>query len=306
MEKSAERSDLMQTPASLKWLVAGLTFSILWASASAATKIGLISAQPFTIALSRFAVASAIMLIIAHLILHKKLPGSLKIWMQLTVYGFFNISLYLGLYVLAMEEVSAGIGTLFVATNPVLITLISTIWYKQKIGGRTWMSFFLCMAGVLLAAYPLIGNGYASIKGLLIMLMSMLCYSVGAIYFSRKQWDGLHLLTINAWQTLIGGILLLPFFIIFYNPSANIFDLRLLGSILWLAIPVSIGAVMIWLYLLRQDAIKASFWLFLCPIAGFAIAALLMKEPLSLYTLTGVILVLAGLYLTQSGRLSSG
>lgn len=292
----------MQSPASLKWFAAGFTFSILWASASAATKIGLISAQPFTIAISRFAVASAFMIIIAHLVLRKKFPVSRKIWKQLAVYGFLNISLYLGLYVLAMEEVSAGIGTLFVATNPVLITLISTIWYKQKVSGKTWMSLLLCLIGVFLAAYPLIGDGYASIKGLLIMVLSMLCYSVGAIYYSRKDWQGLHILTINAWQTLIGGVLLLPFFMVFYKSSANSFDLRLLFSVLWLALPVSIGAVLIWLYLLRRDTIKASFWLFLCPIAGFAIAALLMKEPLSLYTLVGVIFVLGGLYLTQSVR----
>jgi len=302
MEKSAERPDLMQSPASLKWLTAGLSFSILWASASAATKIGLISAQPFTIAISRFGVAAAFMLIITHLILSKKLPRSQKIWKQLTVYGFLNISLYLGLYVLAMEEVSAGIGTLFVATNPVLITLISTIWFKQKVQPRIWISLILCGVGVLLAAYPLIIAGYASIKGLLIMVLSMICYSVGAIYYSRKDWQGLHILTINAWQTLIGGILLLPAFIIFYDPSANNFDLRLLGSVLWLALPVSIGAVMLWLYLLSRDTIKASFWLFLCPIAGFAIASLLMNEPLTFYTLIGVIFVLGGLYLTQAGR----
>ena len=292
----------MRSPASLKWLTAGFSFSILWASASAATKIGLISAQPFTIAISRFGVAAAFMLIIAHLILSKELPRSQKIWKQLTVYGFLNISLYLGLYVLAMEEVSAGIGTLFVATNPVLITLISAIWYKQQIHRRIWISLILCGLGVLLAAYPLIIAGYASIKGLSIMVLSMVCYSVGAIYYSRKDWQGLHILTINAWQTLIGGILLLPAFIIFYDPSANNFDLRLLGSVLWLALPVSIGAVMLWLYLLSRDTIKASFWLFLCPIAGFAIASLLMNEPLTFYTLIGVIFVLGGLYLTQAGR----
>lgn len=292
----------MQSPASFKWLTAGFSFSILWASASAATKIGLLSAQPFTIAISRFGVAAAFMLIITHLILSKELPRSQKIWKQLTVYGFLNISLYLGLYVLAMEEVSAGIGTLFVATNPVLITLISAIWYKQKVHRRIWISLILCGAGVLLAAYPLIIAGYASIKGLLIMVLSMVCYSVGAIYYSRRDWQGLHILTINAWQTLIGGILLLPAFIIFYDPLANSFDLRLLGSVLWLALPVSIGAVLLWLYLLSRDTIKASFWLFLCPIAGFAIASLLMNEPLSFYTLVGVIFVLGGLHLTQADR----
>jgi probable blue pigment (indigoidine) exporter len=39
--------------------------------------------------------------------------------------------------------------------------------------------------------------------------------------------------------------------------------------------------------------------LFLCPVFGFIIAALSLHEPLSLYTMAGVLLVTAGLYLIQ-------
>ena len=117
--------------------------------------------------------------------------------------------------------------------------------------------------------------------------------------FSRQDWQNLHILTINGWQTLIGGVCLLPFMIFFFDGSANTFDWRWWGAVLWLAIPVSIVAVLLWLYLLRDNPVNASAWLFLCPIAGFAIAALLMGEPLSWLTLVGVLLVIVGLYLVQ-------
>ncbi|WP_244518897.1 DMT family transporter [Parapedobacter composti] len=276
-----------------------MAFAILWASASAATKIGLQSAQPFVMAITRFALAAAIMLGISHTLIQRTIPADKRIWKQLIIYGFLNVGLYLGLYVLAMQEVSAGLGTLFVATNPVLIMLINTIWYKQPLKPIAIISFALCIAGMLVAAYPLFADSHASPRGIFTLFLSMLSYSAGAIYFARQDWKNLHILTINGWQTLFGGLCLLPFALFFFNREANVFDDRFWTAVLWLAIPVSIIAVFLWLYLLRDNAVKASAWLFLCPIAGFAIAAILMDEPLSWYTFGGVALVLTGLYLVQ-------
>ena len=56
------------------WFVGGILFAILWASASTATKIGLAVAQPLVIAEVRFALASFIMLIVAHVFMRQPLP----------------------------------------------------------------------------------------------------------------------------------------------------------------------------------------------------------------------------------------
>jgi drug/metabolite transporter (DMT)-like permease len=285
-------------PSGIKLTAAGILFAILWASASAATKIGLTSAQPFVIAVTRFFIGGGIMLFIAHVVFKKRLPQKNE-WKRLAMYGALNISIYLGLYVIAMQNVSAGLGSLSVGTNPVMISIITAIWLKQPVRRNTIISLILCTAGIIIAAYPLLKNSYATPMGLLILFISMLSYSVGALYFSQNKWNDLYILTINGWQTLIGGVFLLPFLFIFYDKTKNNFDTKWIGSVLWLAIPVSIVAVQLWLYLLRDNPVKASFWLFLCPVFGFIIAALLMKEPISAYTFIGVAFVIAGLYLVQ-------
>lgn len=284
---------------SLLNLLSGIVFVVLWASASSATKIGLHSVQPLVLSIPRFILASALMLSIAHFVMKQPLPANKVAWKKIAIYGFFNVGLYLGLYVVAMQEVSAGLGSLFIAINPVLIMLISTIWFRQPLKVVTVLSFTLCMAGMLLAAYPLLGGSHASALGLLLLLLSNISYSAGAIYFSKQNWQGMHILTINGWQTLFGCLYLLPFALFFYRPEVNIFDLGFLGAVVWLAIPASIIASLLWMALLRDNPTKASAWLFLCPIAGFAIAAMIMKEPLTWYTLAGVILVIAGLYMVQ-------
>jgi probable blue pigment (indigoidine) exporter len=281
-----------------KLIVAGIAFAFLWSSASTATKIGLKSAQPFVISIFRFFIAGSIMLVITHLFLSKRLPSK-KEWLQIAIYGFLNISFYLGLYVIAMQQVSAGLGSLAVATNPVFIALMSAVWLSHKIKFQNIASLALCFIGVVLAAYPLLENSFATPAGIALLLTSMIAYSLGTIFYSRVNWNDLHILTINGWQTIIGGVFLLPILWITYQPNKNNFDFQFWTSVGWLAIPVSIGAVQFWLYLLKNNPIKASYWLFLCPIFGFIIAHFMMKEPVSLYTLFGVGFVIGGLYIIQ-------
>jgi drug/metabolite transporter (DMT)-like permease len=284
-----------------KYIGIGILFAILWSSASTATKLGLQSAQPFVIAISRFLLAGCLMILIANGIMRQRLPQE-KEWGQIALYGLLNISIYLGLYVVAMQRISAGLGSLAVAVNPVMISFISALWYKQKMKARNYLSLLVCTLGVFIAAFPSLQNSYARIDGILILLASMLAYSMGAIYYAHKKWSGLHLLTINGWQTLIGGAFLLPVLLLTYQRQKNSFDFKFFTATFWLAIPVSIAAVQLWMVLLKKSAVTASYWLFLCPIFGFLIAAFTLHEPVGIYTVLGVLLVLIGLFVVQKAR----
>jgi probable blue pigment (indigoidine) exporter len=209
--------------ARLKWLVAGSLFAALWASASTATKIGLTIAQPLVIAVIRFGIAAVIMLFIAHAVKRQRLPSG-KEWKQIAIYGLLNITIYLGCYVIAMQTITAGIGALAVATNPVFISFLSVFFLKKKLTVPVILSIVVCTAGILCAAWPLFATAAVTVQGLLILLFSMLSYSVAAIYFSEKEWKGLSLFTINGWQTLLGGLFLLPVMLFFYKGQQNHFD----------------------------------------------------------------------------------
>lgn len=280
------------------WLIAGLLFAALWASASTATKIGLTVAQPLVIALVRFGVAALIMLAVAHGFQRQRFPSG-KEWKHIAIYGLLNITIYLGCYVIAMQTITAGIGALAVATNPVFISFLSVFFLKKKLTWPVILAIIVCTGGVMCAAWPLFDGAAVTTQGLLILLFSMLAYSVAAIYFSAKKWNSLSLLTINGWQTLLGGLFLLPLTLLFYKKEANDFDKTFWLSVSWLAIPVSIFAVQLWLWLLQTNAVRAGLWLFLCPLFGFAFAAWWMNDKISTYTIAGVLLVIGGLLLSK-------
>lgn len=276
--------------------IIGFFFAMLWASASVATKIGLISAQPLAIANTRFFFAGFLMLLGAHVFRKYRLPERDE-WLPILIYGLLNVTIYLGLYIISMKELSAGVGSLAVALNPLMISILSAFWIKRSVKRTEWLGLLLGFFGVALVVYPLMQGSYVTVKGLVLMFFSLIAYSVGTVYYSSRTWR-LPNLAINGWQVLLGGICLLPFTFGMTDFSLNHYDSNFWISVCWLVF-VSIGAVQMWLYLLKIDPIKASLWLYLCPTFGFIYAKILMDEPITVYTVVGTLIVILGLYIGQ-------
>ncbi len=281
-----------------KWIIAGVLFALLWSSASTATKLALTHAQPLVIAEIRFMLAGILMLFFAHIIKKHSRPSGEQ-WKQLIIYGLLNITIYLGCYIVAMQHVTAGIGALAVATNPMFISFLSVFFLKKKLSAAIIIAIVFGTMGVVIASWPLLQQASVTTAGLLLILFSMVSYSAGAIYFSAVKWNNMNLITINGWQTLLGGVLLLPFTLFTYQKDANHFTYAFWGSVVWLVVPVSVFAVQLWLWLLKTNTVKAGLWLFLCPVFGFAIAGWLTHDVISIYTIIGVVLVIAGLFISQ-------
>ena len=286
----------------LKTILIGILFAALWASASVAAKIGLHSVEPLVLFQIRFLIAGIVMLAYSFFFQKDRLPQG-KEWKELTIFGLLNVTLYLSLFVLGIKEVAAGIGSLSTATNPLFISVLSAFWLSRNVRFSEWIAVLLGMIGVGIACYPLIQNSYATPLGLFYMFLCMLSYSVGTIYYSNIDWK-LSRTAINGWQVFLGGILMLPLTFILHK-SPNNYDLTFLLSEIWLIVPVSIIAVNLWLYLLKIDAVKASFFLFLCPIFGFTYSYFLLNEPISYHTFLGTALVIVGLYVGQREKLKT-
>lgn len=289
----------------VKNILIGLLFSILWASASVATKVGVESAPPLILANIRFFIAGSLLLVFSYVFgrdASRRLPTRREFG-QLALFGFLNTTLYLGLYVYAMKFTAAGIGSLAVSTNPLIIVLLSAYWLGRKPLSTEWVAIFLGMAGIALATYPLLQDSKTTVVGLVILMTSMLAVSAASVYYASIPWQLSNLL-INGWQVMLGGIFLLPVTFVAADFTHLHLDGHFWASVLWLSLAVSVVGLICWFYLLRIDTVKASLWLFLCPLFGFLFAWWLMDEHVTPYTVLGTILVLAGLYVGQKNKLA--
>ncbi len=281
----------------LKFILIGISFAMLWASASAAGKFGLRSVEPLSFFTYRFLAAGIILIVFAHVVMRYRMPEG-KEWWQVTVFGAFNTTLYLGIFIIALQWVAAGITTMAIALNPLLISIMSAVVMKRRVLGKEWVGILIGMVGVALATFPLVHSGHSTIGGVLLIVLCMVMYSAGSVYYSTIFWQ-LQRTTINAWQVFIGGIMLAPFALYFHH-AENAYDMRFWLSLAWLVLPVSIGAVQLWLRLLKEDTVRASMWLFLCPVFGLVYATFLLDEPFTIYTAIGAIFVIVALYIGQS------
>ncbi|WP_288881135.1 DMT family transporter [Pedobacter panaciterrae] len=287
----------------MKNIFIGLLFAMLWASASVATKFGILSAPPLVLANIRFFLAGLVLLSFGYIFNKSyKLPNAEE-WKHLSIFGLLNTTVYLGLYVCAMKYTAAGIGSLATSTNPLLIVLLSSWLIGRKPSKEEIFSIIIGMAGIGIATYPLLKDSSTTILGISLLMLSMVCVSFASVYYARVKWKLPNIL-INGWQVALGGIFLLPFTFFFSDFSLIRMDNGLIFSALWLSLAVSVIGLICWFYLLKIDTVKASLWLFLCPLFGFFYAWWLMDEPITMYTVAGTLLVVFGLYLGQRKKLS--
>lgn len=242
------------------------------------------------------------MLIFSTIVSRERFPRKSE-WKPLFIFGLFNTTLYLGIFILALQYVTAGITSLAIALNPLLISLMSAFILRRKVAGAEWLSILIGIGGVSVAVYPLIAGDHVTLTGIILLLLCMLTYSYGSVFYSSVDWK-LTRLAINAWQVFLGGLMLSPF-MLFLHEGQNKMDLNFWLSEAWLIFPVSVVSVQLWLWLLKNDPVKASLWLFLCPIFGQLVSTLLLNEPFTSLTVIGTLLVLVSLYIGQRKKLKT-
>jgi probable blue pigment (indigoidine) exporter len=287
---------------SFKNIALGICFAMLWASASVASKFGLRSVEPLVLFNIRLFLAGVLLLTFVFIRAKKIILPSQSELKSLLVFAFLNTTFYLTCFVVSMQTVAAGIGSLSTAMGPLIISIISALWLKRKIRNLEIIALLLGIIGVGFATFPLLKTSYFSWFGISILGIGIVSVSTASVYYSQLK-SSLDRIAFNGWQVFLGSLMMLPMTLLTSTVSKNHFDQTFFYATLWLVVPVSIVSMILWFTLLSKDPVRASMWLFLCPIFGFTYAYFLLKEPISIFTLIGTVLVVIGLYFGQKEKL---
>jgi drug/metabolite transporter (DMT)-like permease len=271
----------------------GLLFAFLWASGPIAAKIGFKGAPPLTILLARFFFAALIMLTFNYLIQRNPLPKRSD-WKHIVVLALTNSTIYLGLCWLSLLQISAGILNLFIACNPFLVAIFSSLWLGRKVTRQEWLGMVVSFSGLIIATTPSLTDSHASLTGILMAATAVITYALGSVYFKWAKVD-LPARLLNGWQIAIGGIILFPFAIALNGPTLPTVTPHLVIGLSWSVIAISIIGIILWFYLLKKDPVRANMWMFVTPVFGYLQAALVLGEPIRVTDIAGTVFVLLGL-----------
>ncbi|CAJ36486.1 DMT family transporter [Methanocella arvoryzae] len=276
--------------------------NVFWGASSIAAKEALIQLTPVEIVTVRFAVAFIAVLALALLFNRDALnvrPADLPVLIFMSVAG---VSLQFVLQVMALVYTTVTNFSLLFNLSAIFIMIFGVLLLKERPSGKQALGALIGFGGVFLIVTG--GSGglsLAHLSGDLLGLASAALFGLYAIA-SKTVADRYGPLTILIYTFLFGILGLLPVYY-FATPMTPLAALTPLSwaSIGFLAVCCSVIAFLIFNHgLSRLPSADVGITIYVSPLAGVALAVLLLGETLTTFTIAGAALVMAGLYVTQA------
>lgn len=269
-----------------------------WGSAFIAGNFATRDFEPITVAFLRFFFA-AIILIPIMVIKQKnlKLPN-LKEWLLLSSLGLTGIALYNICFFIATKEAPIVKSSLFIASNPVLIILLSALFLKEAITKRNVIGLILALFGASLIITEgqwaeVIRTGFEPID--FILFTAVICWALYSVLgkVALRRFSSLESTT---YAVSIGTVMLLPFAALEMSwTQVTEASLVTWSSILHMSVIVSVVSFIMYYQGIKLiGAGKASIFINLMPLSAVILAVVFLGEPLLPIHLIGTVFVLLG------------
>jgi drug/metabolite transporter (DMT)-like permease len=274
-----------------------MLFVLLWSTGYIGAKYGLPYAEPFTLLFLRFVLA---LLLLAPLVMWLKpaMAMSGRERGHLMVSGLLLHGVYLGGVFAAIKlGLSAGMTALIVGLQPLLTSLAAPLLFGERPNALHWLGIALGFAGI----YLVLGGGtdadYA-LPAVLAAAAALVGITAGTLYQKRfcTQHD---LLAVTVHQYL-PTVVLFGLVALLIETRAVEWTVQFVVALLWLALALSLGAILLLTYLIKHgEAAKVASLFYLVPPVTAVEAWLLFDEPLGWVKLAGIALVALGVYLVM-------
>ena len=271
-------------------------FCVLWASAFSVAKLAIADCPPLLVLTARFLIAAVFVLGAAALY---RVPWNLsrRDVAIFALLGIANQAAYLGLSYVGIESISSGLAALVISANPVLTAVLAALFLKERMTWRKIAGLLLGIGGVAFVVESRLAGGVEHFVGIAFTIAALVSLVGGTIVYKTFAptgglWIG------NGVQSLSAGLATLPFAFSFENVADIVPSWRLLASLAYLALVVSVFAYVIWFHLLNvSGATAASSYHFIMPPLGMLFGWLLLGEHVALSDLLGIVPVAIGIYL---------
>ncbi len=274
-----------------------IVFVLLWSSGAIFIKLGLNYTDPYTFLLLRLILATLFMMIVS-LITKVRWPTNKTIFAKIVLTGLLMQFCYLTSYFCAVSYgVSPSILAIILGLQPILTAALLSFNANRFIDKHVWLGLFLGLIGVILIVVKSISIHSMSMIGLMLGFICVTSITLGSLLQSSNS--DVDLLASSAIQFGAG---VLPTFVLallfgnFTIPLNPVF----LFSLGWMVFIVSVGATLLYYFLLKKDgAISVTNLFYLVPPVIVFLCHFVFGEALSSYLVFGTLLIVIGLVVTN-------
>ncbi|EMT6574327.1 MULTISPECIES: EamA family transporter [Providencia] len=272
--------------------VLGLTAlaPIVWGSTYLVTTEMLPAGIPLTLAVLRALPAGLLLILVL-----RKLPEGIW-WLRVVVLGVLNFSLFWWLLFIAAYRLPGGVAATVGAVQPLIVLFLSRWLLNNRLSAVSIMASIAGVFGV--AILLLTPNAALDPLGIIAGLAGAFSMAAGTV-LSRRWQPPVSALTFTSWQLTAGGLVLLPFAIIFEPALPTLSSLNLIG----LGYLTLIGGALTYALWFRGLAILGPSSVaslgFLSPVSAVVLGWFYLNQQLSTLQFIGMVVILLSVWASQ-------
>lgn len=221
-------------------------------------------------------------------------------WWRSLALGTLNIGAFFALVFVAAYRLPGGMAATLTATAPIMIMFVAWALVGERPRAASLGGAAIGFVGVALLV--LRADFAVDPIGVLASFGAVAMSSLGFVLV--KRWTPpVDLVTFTAWQLVAGGLVLLPIALVVEGAPPQM-DLAAVGGFVYLGLPATVIAYVVWFRGLRRlPAAAVSLVGLLNPVSGTVIGVALAGEAFGGAQALGLLLVLAGILAGQPAAL---
>ena len=263
---------------------------LIWGFNWVVMKLAMDYFSPVTFVTYRF-LSGAIVLLLVSFIFKHSLPQK-KFLPWIFISGAFQIALNSIIVQMCIQSLGAGFSAVLNYTMPIWVAIMAQFFLNEKLTRQKMIGIIISIIGLaILMNIDITGSVYY----IILALIGAFSWAVSNIIFKLKL-AGCDMIVFNTWQMTVGAIILI---IVSLATNQDIGQWTPISAlyVLYNGVLASALAFFLWSYVLKNmEAGKASVAILAVPIVGVICGIIFLNEPVTLFGVIGIIMILAGVF----------